>query len=96
MLGQLKKLLAECHLSSTDRVIKILSDSEPRYLIQRAQEELIGAKDEPSFEEAERRLKMAIQLINLARYKLKCCHSNPSEQLKTGRKPKSSKPSSTN
>ena len=78
MLGQLKKMLAECHLAKDDRVMKILKDAEPAYLIQRSQEELAAAKVEPTFEEAERRLKMSIQLINLARYKLRAANATNS------------------
>lgn len=78
MLGPLKKILAECHLNKDDRVFKILADAEPAYLIQRANEELAAAKVEPTFEEAERRLKMSIQLINLARYKLRAANATNS------------------
>lgn len=95
MLGPLKKILAECHLNKDDRVFKILADAEPAYLIQRANEELAAAKVEPTFEEAERRLKMSIQLINLARYKLRCNHSSQEQPSKTAQKRKSNKPSST-
>lgn len=78
MLGPLKKILAECHLAKDDRVMKILKDAEPAYLIQRSQEELAAAKVEPTFEEAERRLKMSIQLINLARFKLRAANATNS------------------
>jgi hypothetical protein len=95
MLGALKKMLSQCHIQKSDNVLKIVSDTDARYMIQRAVEEINLAKEEVSSEEADRRLVLSIQLLNLARHKLRCSHSSPEQLLKPVQKPKSNKKSST-
>jgi hypothetical protein len=65
MLADLKKLLAECHAKSDDKLIKAWGENTIEYLIQRAKEEL-------DIEGPERaaRLKRVIQILNIARFKI--------------------------
>jgi hypothetical protein len=96
MFSELKSLLASCHVKKDDPTFKIMADAEPRYLIQRAKEELALACNETDFEAADKRMKLSIVLTNLARYKLRCNLLSPKQQLGTAPKPKSNKQSSTN
>src|SRR3954469_17684788 len=100
MIAQARTLLAECHLDTQDKLVKVLCEAGHEYLIQRAKEELmqgpvIDVVGGSNTAEADRRLKLAIQLINLARVKIKCTPSSQSGPSKTARKRKSKQPSST-
>lgn len=64
MLADLKKALAECHLQKADFVTKSLLETDVSYLLQRA-------KEEQSKEQTPETLKLTIQLLNLARHKMK-------------------------
>ena len=72
--------------------LKILTRAGYKYLILRALEEMEASETEIDAEEIDKKLIAAIQLINLARYTVKCNPSNPEQPSKTDPKRKSSKP----
>lgn len=92
MLGHLRKLLAECHVTGGG-VVNTLAEANYDYCIARASEEMDYAKQATDPEEANRRLILAIRLLNLARYKL-CTPSNLPAKATLAPKRKSKKQSS--
>ncbi len=69
-LGKLKTLLAECHIKETE-LKPFLARANPQYLISRAQEEIEKAETNTNPQVVDESLKLAIQLLNMARYKHK-------------------------
>lgn len=69
MLAKLHRLLRECYFKKSDEILKVLLNADETYLIQRAAEELAYSRTEsnPVLKDAKR--KLAIQLINLSRFK---------------------------
>lgn len=70
MIAELKKCLSECHLKGGDKTVQFLLEATPMYLITRAKEEMWAVNSENDLGVTERQLKLSIQLLNIARYKL--------------------------
>lgn len=88
MIAKLRKLLADCHMSAGDKTVKSLGESNFNYLVERAKEELLYVIVEDPFttlggEECDRRLKLVVQLVTIARNKLSVNRDKPVRKDKT-------------
>jgi hypothetical protein len=73
MIAELRALLAECHIKS-GQLTKVLEKADWSFMLQRAEEELEKAGEatvDGMFKLADEKLKFVIQLLNMARYKMK-------------------------
>lgn len=88
MFKEVRKKLNECHLTAGGDFLGVLLRADPRYLIQRAEEEMALVKADAISDELKKanddRLKLAIQLLNLARTKL--CNPGVQSESKKARK----------
>lgn len=66
-------MLAECHLQQTE-LKPFLEKAGAEYTFNRAEEELQKAMDESDYTKQDERLKDAIKLLNITRYKLRERH----------------------
>lgn len=72
MIQELRQLLSECHLKS-GQVPKMLEKADWSYTLQRAEEELEKAGEatkDGMFKLADAKIKFAIQLLNVTRFKM--------------------------
>lgn len=70
MIAELKKSLSQCHLNGSDQAVQFLMQATPIYLITRAKEEMWAVNPENDPQVTEKQLRLSIQLLNIARYKL--------------------------
>lgn len=89
MIAKLRKLLAECHIQKKEAVLLAVMKADMNYCVQRALEELELFKADGRDD----RLKLATQLLTIARYK-KCFPGTSNTPAVTGQKQPFKKPSS--
>ncbi len=70
MFKEVRKKLNECHISANGEFLGVLLNAEPAYLIKRGEEEIQTIREAMTPEQKDNHLKLAIQLLNLARTKL--------------------------
>lgn len=68
-------MLAECHVQQTE-LKPFLAKAGPDYLISRAFEELEDVQNSGNAQEKDDKLKLTIQLLNMARYKIREATNN--------------------
>lgn len=87
MFKEVRQKLNECHLTAGGEFLGVLLRADPRYLIQRALEEIeptLSTDKAVLTADTDNRLKLAIQLLNLARTKL--CNPGVQSGSKKARK----------
>lgn len=86
MFSEVRKKLNECHLTAGGEFMGVLLRADPSYLRQRAIEEVESSCADKvlTVEQQDNKLKLAIQLLNLARTKL--CNPGVQSGSKKARK----------
>lgn len=86
MIQELRQLLSECHLKS-GQLTKILEEADSGFTLTRAREEIeyaVSARKADMNHLAEVKLKLAIQLLNMTRFKLKAENESAQNQRSEG------------
>jgi hypothetical protein len=96
MLQALRKLLAECHVTGEHKLLKFIQSNRADYCLHRATEEIHQVLEHPQADNVDERLKLAIQLLNIARFKIKANHGAIKDQTDEARRTGSKTPAGDN